>query len=150
MQVQLLRSTGRLPKPPTFVYFMLADGLLKIGISQNVEQRRRGLESQSGRKLDVLGYIKGDRDLERSWHERYASYREHGEWFRADNDLLADAIATVVESGSPLEWCTRSENERHKVALRLARMSTGNDLSETMDAVSAGPQVNDGGEHGNG
>ena len=60
---------------------------IKIGISNNVGSRLKGI--QSSEPLKLLAVIKqGGKDLERRLHEKFEGLRVHGEWFRPDPQLL--------------------------------------------------------------
>lgn len=99
---------------PHYVYFMVAEPhdarhpvVVKIGTAVDVDERltqvRAGsakspawLEDRSAaRRIDLAGWVVGDRELERHLHRAFAPYCEGGEWFaltpiRDDiNNLLA-------------------------------------------------------------
>ena len=60
---------------------------IKIGISNNVDSRLKGI--QSSEPLKLLAVIKqGGKDLERRLHQKFQGLRVHGEWFRPDPQLL--------------------------------------------------------------
>ena len=68
---------------------------VKIGISNNVDQRLKGI--QSSEPLKLLGIIKdGGKKLETELHERFKSFRVHGEWFDPAPELLSYIHANVV------------------------------------------------------
>lgn len=73
--------------PLTKVYFLLdADACqVKIGITGNLTQRIANLNSERGRKLDLLGTMTGGYDLERAMHGRFHRYRVEGrEWYSSE------------------------------------------------------------------
>lgn len=74
------------------VYVMQnSEGLVKIGISNNPEQRRRGLVNASGFNVDLLytsSMIGNADEIERSLHLEFANYRKKGEWFLVDSHKL--------------------------------------------------------------
>jgi len=74
------------------VYFVEGAGLIKIGVSKDVEKRIASLKNGSPVPLTLLGYIQGSRALEAELHERFADIRDHGEWFQA-TDVLRQYIA---------------------------------------------------------
>lgn len=82
------RAVLRRPRPG-FVYFLLFGDRVKIGYSENLEQRFRDLPHD-----EVLGYRPGTRDDERAWHDLLDQYRVTGEWFLAEPAVL-DAIRQV-------------------------------------------------------
>lgn len=87
------RSVLKRPKQG-YVYFVRLGDRVKIGYSENVPQRLAAVPHE-----EVLGVIPGTMDDEQGWHQLLADYRTVGEWFRADDDVLA-AIGRVVASAS--------------------------------------------------
>lgn len=87
------RDTGR------SVYFLLAEsaGLLKIGSSDDVRVRVRGLAGASPVKLQLIGVVSGGTARELELHKQFHARRVHGEWFTVDDEFLAeiqDIVAT--------------------------------------------------------
>ena len=77
------------------VYFVQSGGFIKIGVAFDVRARWAGERTDNPHPVERLGYIpvRGDTctmayALERELHERFASYRHRGEWFRANAGLL--------------------------------------------------------------
>lgn len=80
------------PAPVSGVYFIQGDGggLIKIGVSSDVEARLRQHQAGCPVILRRIGLIVDANALEEArLHERFAHLREHGEWFRPEPDLLA-------------------------------------------------------------
>lgn len=67
------------------------DGLIKIGVAQNVRHRVRAIQHMCPVQLRVLAVepCEGTRDEEWEIHQRFAPYRRHGEWFYPGQELLA-------------------------------------------------------------
>jgi hypothetical protein len=82
---QILRQRGvEICRPTSVVYFIQAvqSKLVKIGVSVNVEQRLKTLQSGSPEKLEVVRILKNSGRLRESeLHRQCAKYRKHGEWF---------------------------------------------------------------------
>jgi uncharacterized protein YozE (UPF0346 family) len=79
------------------IYFIKSDETkeIKIGYtSGEVEKRLKTLQTGHPYKLQVLATMPGSRDEEKTLHEKFASIRLSGEWFKPHPDLLA-FIATV-------------------------------------------------------
>jgi hypothetical protein len=76
------------------VYFAQRDGLIKIGWSTNVHSRISTLRAK------LIGAIPGDKKTENVLHKRFARFRVHGEWFKADKSLLA-YIRDEAQSHAP-------------------------------------------------
>lgn len=68
-----------------FVYFIgeapYAE-LVKVGWTTNVQKRLGELQCGNPRELWLLGYARAPRVEEYRAHNRLASYRDRGEWFR--------------------------------------------------------------------
>lgn len=72
-----------------WVYFLRAGDLIKIGHSREPKARMLTLRGASPVGLDLLHIEPGPVSKERALHRRFNRLRSHGEWFRADYDLLA-------------------------------------------------------------
>lgn len=80
------------------VYFATdGNGRVKIGLSVDPEGRLRGLQTGSGARITLIGSFKGSFSVEKALHERFASRRLVGEWFRSDPGFL-DEIADLIAS----------------------------------------------------
>jgi hypothetical protein len=76
------------------VYFAQCgvDGPIKIGWTAGpVESRLRQLQVGSPEELRLLGILHTEEaaELERELHERFATYRVRGEWYRPEGELEA-------------------------------------------------------------
>ncbi|MET4197320.1 hypothetical protein ABIA95_000138 [Bradyrhizobium sp. LA8.1] len=69
-------------------YFVRDGDEIKIGTSFKPEKRIRGLEREIGRPLETLAIVPLEVADEGKTHQRFAHLRVHGEWFRAEADLL--------------------------------------------------------------
>jgi hypothetical protein len=75
------------------IYFIEAQGMVKIGVSNNPRKRLLALATGCPVQCTLVGIVPGDRSEEASIHERFKSHRVHGEWFRFDrpiNDYLRE------------------------------------------------------------
>lgn len=82
------------------VYFIESSGLIKIGFSQDVRQRVGKVISELRDGGKYLGYMAGDRKVERHLHGRFAEHREYGEWFRTNIDL-SNFISAAADTSFP-------------------------------------------------
>lgn len=95
---------GTLPSGPEqhedYIYFLHAPKAqrIKIGFSKDVDSRVRRLRNSSAEALDLLVVVRGSREHERAFHICFARLRQHGEWFIADERLIA-----LIKSFSSLE-----------------------------------------------
>jgi len=76
------------------VYFIRSADKVKIGVSMNVPQRIKALRTMSGAEVELLAVAKGTQREEAQLHNRFAHLRTHGEWFRAEPELL-DFVASL-------------------------------------------------------
>lgn len=94
-----LREKRRGDQDEPRVYFVQGTDKtrVKIGTTENLGARIYGLSHELGQPIECLHHIPGDVRVERAFHERFASLRLTGEWFRLDGEL-ADFLngATVV------------------------------------------------------
>lgn len=65
----------------SFVYFMRAGSVCKIGVSKNVLARARLIQTSREERIEVLCSIKGGRRTETYLHQRFSEQRLNGEWF---------------------------------------------------------------------
>jgi hypothetical protein len=55
---------------------------VKIGFTEDIRKRMQGLRCGSASTLKVVLVLPGDMKTEAAYHEYFAKYRLHGEWFR--------------------------------------------------------------------
>lgn len=80
----------KLPKRPTFVYFIgAAIGPIKIGIAEQPRTRLKILQTSYPYDLSILAMTPGPRSLEMEYHRKFAMHRLRGEWFERHEDILA-------------------------------------------------------------
>lgn len=107
-----------------FVYVMRSSsGLVKIGISQNVEKRRAELAGAGGHEVEIVqhfGPFYKAQLVEREAHRTLHPKRAYGEWFRcspADGvAAVSQAVANFVEPNVPIP---PTEEEYQELARHL-------------------------------
>lgn len=79
---------------PSVVYFVEREGLIKIGVSANLDKRLSDIGKGSSMlpgmtigPVTLLATESGDRTLEQSLHQRFRKTRVAGEWFRPSKAL---------------------------------------------------------------
>lgn len=81
------------------VYFITCgDGewpFVKIGYSKDIVGRMEALQPGAPQKLDLIGRMPGTIQVERAIHEKFSHLREHGEWFRLEDELWDFVKATT-------------------------------------------------------
>ncbi len=85
------------------VYFVVADGAIKIGFSANVSKRMAQLQTGAACKLKLLAIYPGaDRSIEKRLHETFADFRLEGEWFR-DARIIRKFAALIAGGARPVD-----------------------------------------------
>jgi len=86
------------------IYFITDGTFIKIGYTgKNVNKRIKQLSTGSSSKLYALGWVKGDKNLEKEWHNKYAYLRKNLEWFKVDDNLLNE-INSTNENCVYVDW----------------------------------------------
>jgi len=78
---------------PGYTYFIRAVhpiARIKIGCSEEIDNRIKALQTSSCTPLEVLKVIPGGFRMEQACHVRFAAYRVHLEWFDQADELLAE------------------------------------------------------------
>jgi hypothetical protein len=78
------------PKKMCYVY-VLFNGVdaVKIGKSKKPFARKKELQTGSPHKLELIGQIVGDEELEHTIHRALESQRMSGEWFKFNDETKA-------------------------------------------------------------
>ena len=72
--------------------------VVKIGTTEGIRERLRGIQNGSPHKLHVRWQFGGDSALERFLHERFAHLRLEGEWFDFGEDDPAEMIGNATDA----------------------------------------------------
>jgi hypothetical protein len=82
------------------VYFIeaLTSGFVKIGYSQNPQERLKSLQNGVPFELVIIKTIKGTAEDEREIHRRFYKHRVRGEWYKF-NQEIKDFIDEMPQSG---------------------------------------------------
>ena len=72
-----------------FVYFIgnSEKNICKIGFSYSPNQRLIELQTGNPFPLFVFKTVKGDMEMEKTFHFLYRQYRTRGEWFKIEGEL---------------------------------------------------------------
>lgn len=100
----ILSAASIAEKASSVVYFISDEhnNTVKIGYSNDVSRRLSSLQTANRRTLRLLGVIPGVKEDESRWHERFASLRLNGEWFRLQPPLT-QAIEEAIGVASQLK-----------------------------------------------
>jgi len=73
-----------------FVYFVQGEktGLIKIGMTENMERRFKTIQASSPDDLEILALIKTNQG-DGIYLRAFADYRIRGEWFRPTGELMS-------------------------------------------------------------
>lgn len=86
-------------------------GPIKIGFSRDVRRRLAALQTGHSERLNVLRVYEGSQDDERSLHQRFAAYRENGEWFAPAPEILSAEIGLpAVDIAAALARSSKAKN----------------------------------------
>ncbi|MBM9622242.1 GIY-YIG nuclease family protein [Streptomyces zhihengii] len=82
----------------TVVYVLGLKGMdpVKIGVSRNLPERIRSLQTGAPAQLEILWTTPGGQSLETRLHSAFQRYRTHGEWFNLAQ--LGDPVTIVREA----------------------------------------------------
>lgn len=85
--------------PPRYLYVVRAGDLLKIGITNNVDQRVAAIQAHCPVPVALVRVIETEHaaELELNLHDDLADFRSHGEWF-TDADRLVEAFGKVTDT----------------------------------------------------
>ncbi|MGN7160813.1 GIY-YIG nuclease family protein [Sphingomonas sp. SAFR-052] len=82
------------------LYFIRSEaGPIKIGVSNDVRKRLKGLQTSSPYKLSIACIKRCAAMEEGAYHERFAAHRLHGEWFSPAPEIEAE-ITTLTEGAA--------------------------------------------------
>jgi len=107
------------------IYFIRSgdSGPIKIGLSNDVRQRARDLQTAHGVQLQVLGVMEGGRAEEKALHQQFAHARGVGEWFWPTPELLELIQSKAAPLPPPAEPPKHFEVEVRQTFHRLIRES---------------------------
>ena len=93
---------GKLLQRNNTVYLIRSANLVKIGISNDVEKRMKGLYGNSPTPMELVDAFGpfSDKDaykIERYMHKLYKDKNDHGEWFRINDDDVSNICNTLSQ-----------------------------------------------------
>lgn len=103
------------------VYFVECGEYLKIGLTNDLQGRMRGLQVGNPTKIKLVGWLSGGRMLEGGLHRRFAHLHCSGEWFRYDTDLRSYCKEKELRGERDLEserWIRVELQRRSEKALQ--------------------------------
>jgi hypothetical protein len=108
------------------IYFITARdiGRVKIGYSAKPRVRFQKMQSDSPTRLALERVCDGDEAVEAALHERFAAFRQHGEWFTISAEIashMATLPAPVIER-KPREKRARLQGPTPEAAVLLSEI----------------------------
>lgn len=86
--------------PDAFIYVLSCEGLVKIGISQNVQTRLSSIQTSNPSRVELEHSSQAPLDVVRKWerlcHDKFAGARHSGEWFDVPVTEAVGFIKTLV------------------------------------------------------
>lgn len=87
--ISVLEKIELLPRESEVVYFLRAGDFIKIGKATGSPRSRVAtLQTGCPYKISVISYMYGGLIEEQALHKRFSAIRAHGEWFRAEKELI--------------------------------------------------------------
>jgi len=89
----------RTPPPPGFIYIITDGQSYKIGITNNVNSRIKGIQTSHSKKLEVVisQKVLNNTRLEGFLHNKYKDNRLSGEWFNLEPDDIEEIRRIVIQ-----------------------------------------------------
>ena len=79
-------------------YIGASDGPVKVGITTSIKRRLAELQTGSPQQLHLLGWVRGDAQVEQQLHAALKPHQIRGEWFEREHALAAlAAISAQIE-----------------------------------------------------
>lgn len=96
-----MRRFDRHCRDAKYTYFMRnkRNGLIKIGMSFDPEDRRGRLSASGELDMEILLTLR-DGNLEGCYHQHFADLRVEGEWFEPHPDIFAEIERLSAPNGS--------------------------------------------------
>lgn len=108
-----------------FIYFLRCGKRIKIGFSNNVQNRVTGLMTAAPDPVEFLCARSGSLSDERRLHQIYAEYRSNGEWYVNKGRLLNDIRGLHRVD----DFCIHLSDVRHPTRYSTIRPETANGLA---------------------
>lgn len=70
-----------------WIYFLRCLGYVKIGMTTNWQARFSSFKGGNPFEIKLVHAIRGDWNVEQDFHERFAKYNHHLEWFNYTGEL---------------------------------------------------------------
>ncbi len=121
------------------IYFIKQGSYVKIGYSSLFKKRLNQLQTASPVKLEVLALIKGEKQDEKNYHDKFKHINSNGEWFYYNDEI----ISFIDSLDKSLMWkYGLSENQTSPIGLikqtRLEQNLSLEELGEKLGITKQG------------
>lgn len=82
------------------IYFVAQKDKIKIGTTNNINQRLKNLSTSSPHPLVLLATMDGDKEIEKQLHFRFHKYKVCREWFSCSEE-----IKQFINENNELYYC---------------------------------------------
>ena len=99
---------------PKSIYVLLADdGTVKIGVSNNVNHRKRTIENYTGKIIQKFYYTSlcsNPFEIESNAHNHFKSNRIYGEWFDIDYDSACEYVKYLYNNMAIFSYRSKKDD----------------------------------------
>ena len=109
-------------------YFILCDGYIKVGRSNNPKERARNIQTGNPHDVKLLGYIENEKsycknvELDVQTTLTKHGYHIRGEWFKAESEVL-EYIELLIGNGLGRRSYFRYKSLDHKFKIKMEKLS---------------------------
>jgi len=92
------------------IYFIAQNNnMIKIGYSKDIKKRIKSLKTASPYPLLLLGYIEGNMDDEKYYHEKFKKFHMEREWFSVSEESR-EILNFINENTLTNTYCDFDDN----------------------------------------
>lgn len=81
------KMAGRAPRKRQYIYLMVCEQFVKIGISTHTKNRIREMSTSNPFPIKFIARCEGSLECEQSLHRRFKEHRSTGEWFHIRGEV---------------------------------------------------------------
>ncbi len=111
------------PLMPVYIIRAGNTGMVKIGVAEKPDQRRRELQTAHWESLRIIRVIEGQRPAERWLQQRFAAQHIRGEWYRFCDEMLTVDMRDLARSAAKFVAAARACAMARKRAETAARVA---------------------------
>lgn len=122
------------------IYFVKSDDKVKIGYTDNPQQRIQSIQTSSPHELSVLLLVEGDYEKERELHKKFKIHACKGEWFFMCDDIVS-FIEENITSDRRYEFGFVGVDFKDNQQIRRIRKEKKLTLQEMAEKLKISPQA---------